>query len=257
MKKIKVENLVVKYRGVIEAVKNICFSVKEGEVLGILGPNGAGKTTILKAIAKLVDYKGAIYIDGVEVTKTPMKTIARIISYASDIKTPDFMPLSVKEALLMSRYPKMKGFFEKREDVIIVDKIMKKLDIQNLSDRKLSELSSGELRKVVIAMALAKEPKYILLDEPDSHLDLYSKVMISNMIKELAKDHVIVFTSHDILFTINTADHILLVKNGIVVKYGSVEEVVKDNVLEKVYNIKFVRVKINGRTLPIPVYLSS
>lgn len=254
MKEVRARDLTVEYRGVIKAVEKVYLSARVGEVLGILGPNGAGKTTVLKAIAGLVGYKGVVLIDGLEVAKTPMKTIARLVSYTSDIRPPEFMPLSVKEALLMSRYPRMRGFFEKHEDVEHVYKIMDVLGIRSLADRRLDELSSGELRKVVIAMALAKDPEYILLDEPDSHLDLYSKTMISKLIRRLARDHVVIFTSHDILFTLNTADYILLLKDGRAVEYGSVEEVVKKDVLEKVYGVEFIRIRVKDRVVPIPVY---
>ena len=253
MNSIRVLDLSVEYR-VVKAFSHVSFSIDGKKVLGILGPNGAGKTTLLKAIAGIVKYSGSVFIDGKELSRIPMKTIAKLLSYASDINPPEFMPLTVVEALLMSRYPVSRGFFDKARDKRFVEQVMEELGIAHLRNRRLNELSSGELRKVVIAMALAKNPRYILLDEPDSHMDLRSKVLISKIIRKLARKHVVVFTSHDILFALNTADYLILLKDGVIVKQGYVEEVVSTDVLEKLYGIKFRQIIVDGKKLFIPVY---
>ena len=256
---VRVSNLQVVYKnGNVIAVDNISFTVDNGVVLGILGPNGAGKTSLLKAIAKLVKYKGLVYIDGLEISRTPMRAISKLLSYAGDIDVPEYLSLKVLEAILLARSPVSRRFIESREDLVYALKLVQELGLSNLIDRRLNELSSGELRRAVIAMALAKNPRYILLDEPDSHLDLKNKVLVSKLIKRIALDKAktIIFTSHDILFTINTASHVLLVKDGKPVMYGSVGDVLDESVLEKVYGVKFTLVNYGeGReTIPIPLY---
>lgn len=257
LNKISLHNVSVVYRkGLIIAVKNISLVVGKGSILGIIGPNGAGKTSLLKAIAKMVKYNGVIYIDGYEVSQTPHRVIARILSYAGDIDVPEMLSLTVLDAVLTSRYPVSKGFFETREDVERALEVLEKLGIIGLKDRRLNELSSGELRKVVLAMALAREPKVILLDEPDAHLDIQSKINISRIIKNIARYSITIFTTHDVLFAFNTASKILLLRGGEVIGYGSIDYVVKNNLLSRAYgaHFKVVADPETGKPIPIPSY---
>lgn len=254
--KIILDNVRVVYKkGLIVAVKSISLVIEKDDILGIIGPNGAGKTSLLKAIARITEYDGAIYIDGREVSRTPHSVLARLLSYAGDIDVPEMMSLTVLDAVLTSRYPVSKGFFETKEDIEKALKILENLGIIELKDRRLDELSSGELRKVVLAMALAREPKVILLDEPDAHLDMGSKIIISRIIKGLSKYSITIFTTHDILFAINTASKIMLLRNGEVVGYGSINNVVKKDLLSKAYGAEFKVLKDPETNIPIPIPL--
>ncbi len=255
--KIVLDNVKIVYKkGKIIAIKNANIVVKKGEILGIIGSNGAGKTSLLKAIAGIVHYSGLIYIDGYEVSHTPHKVIARILSYAGDMDVPEILSLTVLEAVLTSRYPVSKGFFESEEDIKKALEVLETLGILELKDRRLDELSSGELRKVILAMALAREPRVILLDEPDAHLDMGSKIVVSRIIKELGRRSIVIFTTHDILFAINTASKVVLLKDGEIIGYGTVDDIVKNDLLFKTYNARF-KILLDPDTnkpVPIPFY---
>jgi len=252
---IRVEKLKVVYeKANIMALRDIMLDIHENMILGILGPNGAGKTTLLKSIAGILPYQGYVYVDGIEVSKAPLRVLSRLISYMGDVVVPEALSLTVFEALLTARYHILRKFFETRQDIEIVDETLKKLGISHLKNRRLSQLSSGELRIVIIAMALVKNTKYILLDEPDAHLDLKNKIMVSRLIKQFSRDKVVVFTTHDVYFAINTSTHIALLKNGKLIYVGDVKDVIEKNYLEKAFDVKFKLLRDRELPVPVPVY---
>ncbi|MEM4564520.1 MAG: ABC transporter ATP-binding protein [Desulfurococcaceae archaeon] len=254
---IEVKGVRVEYRSrgeVIVALNNVSLQVNKSELFCVLGPNGSGKTTLLKAIAGLVKHGGAILIDGVNALRIPKKTIAKVISYSSDVSLPEMLSLTVEEAVLTSRYPISKSFLESSEDFYRAHEVMKMLGVLGLQNRKLSELSAGELKKVLLAMALAKDPKILLLDEPDAHIDIKSKVELSKTLKILKDKVLTIFTTHDVVFAANTATKVLILNNGEGVALGSVKEVLTEEVLSKVYGVKFRVLNVEETVMPIPIY---
>jgi len=252
---IRVKDLTVKY-GKQLGLKNVSITIPSDRITCILGPNGAGKTTLLKTIAKLVDYSGSIYLDGLEIAKTPLKTISRLVSYASQIYVSELLSLTVYDALLISRYPRVSGFFEREVDRDMVIKIAEELYLTQLLDRKLYELSSGELQRVVIGLALAKEPRYILFDELDVHVDIGFKVFLAKLVKKWREKAMIIFTTHDILFGSILGEYFILMDHGEVVYTGFLDELVKNiELLEKIYGVRITRHVIGDKTLLIPLYL--
>lgn len=254
---IEVKGIGVKYRSrgeVVIALNNVSLRVDRSELFCVLGPNGSGKTTLLKAIAGLVKHDGVILIDGINALRMPKKALAKIISYSSDISVPEMLSLTVEEAVLTSRYPVSKSFLESSEDIYKVREVMEVLGVLNLRNRKLNELSAGELKKVLLAMALAKDPKILLLDEPDAHMDIRSRVELSKTLRTLKDKVLTIFTTHDVAFAANTATKVLVLNNGVGVALGNVKEVLTEEVLSKVYGVEF-RVLNDGEiAVPIPVY---
>lgn len=254
---IEVKGVRVEYKSrgeVIVALNNASLRVNKGELFCVLGPNGSGKTTLLKAIAGLVKHDGVVLIDGVSALRIPRKAIAKVISYSSDISVPEMLSLTVEEAILTSRYPVSKSFLESSEDFYKVREVMKMLELLNLRNRKLSELSAGELKKVLLAMALAKDPKILLLDEPDAHMDIRSRIELSKILRTLKDKVLTIFTTHDVAFAANTATKVLVLNNGVGVALGSVKEVLTEDVLSKVYKVRFKVLNAEETIVPIPVY---
>ncbi|OYT37261.1 MAG: ABC transporter [Desulfurococcales archaeon ex4484_58] len=251
---IKIAGLDVRYNGRI-VLKNISLEMPGDKITCILGPNGAGKTTLLRAISKIIDFKGSIYLDGLEISKTPLKTIARILSYTSHLYINELLSLTVLDTLLISRYPISKGFMESREDYEAVINTAKKLRLGNMLNRKLSELSSGELQRVVIASALVKNPRYLLFDEPDAHIDPGSKNFIARIIRDWSRDHVVVFTTQDILFGLSVGEYFIVINNGEIVFSGEYRELIRSkHILEKAFGLRLFEVEVNNRSLLIPSY---
>ncbi|MDI3533826.1 MAG: zinc transport system ATP-binding protein [Thermosediminibacterales bacterium] len=173
------------------ALKNINLQVKKSEFLGIIGPNGGGKTTLLKLILGMIKPSSGIVNINENIT----------IGYVP--QTSNFnkhFPIKVLDVILMGRLDKSLKLFHKytKEDVEKVGKIMERLGILELRDRQVGELSGGQLQKVLIARALAVEPKMLLLDEPTANIDVQSKTEIFEILKKLNEQVTIILVTHDI-----------------------------------------------------------
>lgn len=251
---IKLEDVSIGYTNTI-VVNDVTISFPSNSVSAILGPNGAGKTTLLRGMAGILKSRGTIYIDGQELGKLRKRELARILSYISDIRIPDMLSLRVYEVLLLSRHPVSRAFIEKPEDYKIVNDIIRLLSINNIAYRRLSELSSGELRRVMIGIALVKEPKYILIDEPDSHLDYSSKKLVAHLIRRIKNYSTVIITTHDINFAISTADQVILLDRGKIIAKGSIQQVITEDILKQTYGVEFKVVRRNGKIIGVlPLY---
>ncbi len=242
------------YRNTI-VFRDLHLRIPGYKITVILGPNGSGKTTLLRMLFKRVKYRGTIVIDFKELAKIHGSNIAKLLAYMGDISLPEMMGLRVFEALLISRSSLYTGLLEKDKDIREAEAVMVETGIKHLSDRRLSELSSGELRKVVLAMALVKRPKYLLLDEPDSHLDILSKIEISRLIKRYRGDTTIIMATHDPVFAVNTADYFILLRDGSIIDKGTIEEVIERKSIEKVFGARLKYVYDKGKLIGIiPIY---
>jgi len=253
---IVVEDLSVTFPGGFKALENVTVNIPSNKVTCVLGPNGAGKTTLLRAIAKMVSFKGTILIDGVEVAKTPLKTIARLVSYASQLYVHELLSLTVEEALLTARYPVSRGFLETREDYEVVERVSRELMISHLLKRKLSQLSSGELQRVVLALALVKEPRILLFDELDAHVDIGVKSTLAKLVRKWASERIVVFTTHDVLFGSSIGEYFIVIAKGRILYAGDLGGLIKMlDALKEVYGVEIDVVEVNDKKLLIPRYV--
>jgi len=193
---IEIENLSVYYNDIC-ALSNINLTVNERDFLGIMGPNGGGKSTLLKVILGLLKpSEGSIKILG----QAPGKSISPI-GYVPQFSGFDKgFPINVQDVVLMGRLKEKNYLFHRysKEDRAIADTVMKNLDVYNFKDRQIGQLSGGQLQRVLIARALAVQPKVLLLDEPTSSLDTGSKPDIYKILKDLNKEITIIVVTHDI-----------------------------------------------------------
>ena len=251
---ISLENISFSYNS-IPALKNITLKIKPKEITCVIGPNGAGKTTLLKVIARILKPKyGTIYIDGKDYKLYNPKELAKIMSY-SEPQISKSLPMSVLDFILTARYPHHTPlqYFESKEDLEIVKNISKELGITHLLKRKLNQISSGELQRVIIAHALIKNPRVLLLDEPSAFLDLRYKFEILNHIKTFTKklNIITVIALHDLYLASLYCDTMIVMNKGSIVACGSAEEVLKNKVIEKVYGIDTEVISLNGKSLII------
>lgn len=195
-KAIDVKNLSVNY-GKIKALSNVFLDVDDKEYLGIIGPNGGGKTTLLKAILGLIPISnGAIEVYGKNI-----KT-SEIVGYVPQFSSVDKnFPITVCEVVMTGRMKKgLSPFFRfSKKDKEETEEILNKVGIYNLSNRKINSLSGGEFQKMLIARALAVNPKILLLDEPTASVDITSRDQIYNLLAKLNEDMTIILVTHDIL----------------------------------------------------------
>ncbi|HOO28865.1 MAG TPA: ABC transporter ATP-binding protein, partial [Lachnospiraceae bacterium] len=186
------------YYGDTAAITNICLTVEKGEFLGIIGPNGGGKSTLLKAILGLVPVTaGNILVYGQAVKKSRIA-----VGYVPQFATMDRrFPISVLEVVLTGRLKAGLSLFAKYsgEDREVAYTQLKRVGIEHLAKRQISELSGGEFQKLLIARALMVHPALLLLDEPTASVDVKSREQIYHLLKELNDEMTIVLVTHDLL----------------------------------------------------------
>ncbi|MBN2402140.1 MAG: ABC transporter ATP-binding protein [Spirochaetes bacterium] len=230
---------------------DVSFSLEPGRILGVLGVNGAGKTTILKCLNRiLTPGTGSVYIDGREVRHMHRNAIAKYFGYVPQ-RSPDSL-LTVFDSVLLGRRPYIKWNATKK-DLLIVEDILRQLGCAHLSQRVTSELSGGELQKVIIARALAQEPKVLLLDEPTSSLDLKNQLQVMNIIKNAVHNYNLsaVVSMHDINLALRFADSFLMLKDGNV-RFLSGKSELSPDVIEEVYGVKVIINQVNDYQIIIP-----
>eukprot|EP00831_Metopus_contortus_P052818 TRINITY_DN4435_c0_g1_i4.p1 TRINITY_DN4435_c0_g1~~TRINITY_DN4435_c0_g1_i4.p1 ORF type:complete len:488 (-),score=62.08 TRINITY_DN4435_c0_g1_i4:39-1502(-) len=195
MNAIKIENLNVNYNS-LNVLKDINLTVKDKEFIAILGPNGGGKTTLLKIILGLIKPslgKIKIYDEEPNYKKNYIGYVPQFTKFEKNF------PVNVFDVVIMGRLQQGKKFFHKysKNDIFIAEKIMKSLDIYDLKNRQIGQLSGGQMQRVLIARALCMEPKILLLDEPTASVDIKAKNKIYSILKELNKDVTIIIVTHD------------------------------------------------------------
>lgn len=184
---IKVENLNFQYPNSNKQIfKDLSFNVKKGETLAILGANGIGKTTFVKCLLGFLDYQsGNILINDESIKQMSPSKYWKLVAYVPQSKRMAF-GFTGLEMTVMGLSPHVKmGKLPKKEDYDRAYEQLKKLGIEHLSEQNCNKMSGGELQMVLIARALIKNPKILIMDEPESHLDLRNQLKILNIIEEL------------------------------------------------------------------------
>lgn len=229
-KAICIDDLSVQY-GETPALSGVSLTVNEGEYLGIIGPNGGGKTTLLKSILGLVQpMSGQIDIYG----NRPGKT-EKLIGYVPQITALDKkFPITVQQVVLTGRLDSKFSLFHRyrRSDVEKVDELLHQVGIDKLKERMISDLSGGEFQKMLIARALAVEPKILLLDEPTASVDASSRDQIFALLSRLNPGMTIVLVTHDLL-AVSSHVTTLACINEHLVYHGDTE--INEKVVEKLY----------------------
>ena len=236
---LEVKKLYSGYEGK-DILKDINFTVKNGENLCIVGPNGCGKSTLLKSIANILEYKGSILVDGQEVFSMDRKHFAKKVGLMSQI-TEIYFPYKIYDTVSLGRYAYSKGILSKlskEDDEIILDSI-DKVGLLDIKDKLITELSGGQMQRVFLARVFAQDPYIILLDEPTNHLDFKNQIDLLENLKEWIKTNnkIVVGVLHDLNLVQYFADNVLMLQNGKVVSYGPPQKVLNDPVLDDLYGI--------------------
>jgi iron complex transport system ATP-binding protein len=226
--------------GSIKILEDVSLAVKEGEFVGILGPNGSGKTTLLKSISRVLKpYKGTIFLDKTDVYSMKSVDLAKHVAVVPQESNIGFS-FTALDIVLMGRNPHMKRFqMESGKDMEVVRKAMDRTNTWYLADRPINELSGGEKQRVVIARALAQEPRVLLLDEPLTHLDMINQLEIMDLVKELCtKEGLIVLAViHDLNLTARYCDSAVLLKDAKVFAAGNLDNVLTSENIKAVFKV--------------------
>jgi zinc transport system ATP-binding protein len=226
---VHIENLSV-YYGHTRALSDVCLDVAVGEFLGIIGPNGGGKTTLLRAMLGLVSYCGRVEIFG----GPPQKNRPQL-GYVPQFAAVDRQfPITVFEVVLTGRLdPGLRPFYRySKKDKQIAEELLGRVGLADIVGRRISELSGGQFQKMLIARALAREPRLLLLDEPTASVDAVSRQQIFDLLAELNRDMTIILVTHD-LFAISSQIKRLACLSGRLVYHGEPE--LTDSIVQNLY----------------------
>ncbi|MFC2343812.1 MAG: ABC transporter ATP-binding protein [Negativicutes bacterium] len=213
------------------------FSISRGEFVALLGVNGSGKSTLLNTISRfLKPAEGHIYIGGEDLHTIKARLLAQHLAYVTQYNLP--VQNTVYDVILTGRIPHMGGN-PQHADHERVENIIVALEMESYALRQANTLSGGQFQKVVIARALAQEPRLILLDEPTSSLDIKNQLQVVRMLKKYcAEKHIAVFASmHDINLALHFSDKFLLLKGGRIYAYGDASILTASSIKE-VYGIE-------------------
>lgn len=235
--------------GKSQVIHDLSFQVETGEFLCILGPNGCGKTTILKNILGLLSpSSGSIFIDEEDIQGLPINRLAKIMGYIPQAHTPPF-PFKVFDVVLMGRTSYLSSLsVPGKEDEKIAFESLEELNISHLKDKIYTKISGGERQLVLIARALAQQPKILIMDEPTASLDFGKQHLVLEHMRLLSKKGIsIIMVTHDPDQALFCANKVVLMKKGRLLDIGTPEETIIEKAMKDMYDID---VKINGMKLP-------
>ncbi len=222
---------------------DVSLELKRGDFVGVIGPNGCGKSTLLRALTGVLAHsEGGVNLKGTEIQSLSRRQIARQVAVIPQDTVPQF-GFTVLEMVLMGRTPHLRRLQRAGEqDLEVALSSLNKTDMLALKDRNIMELSGGERQRAVIARALAQEPDLLLLDEPDSHLDIGHQIEIFDLLQELnaVQKLTLLCVSHDLNLASTYARKLILMQSGRLVASGSPKEILTPDLLKSVYGINAI-----------------
>jgi iron complex transport system ATP-binding protein len=251
---IEVEGLSFRYRTMDEGgrtwtLDHLSFHVDTGEILGIVGPNGSGKSSLLRVLSGFLPAgEGEIRLGGLSIGKRSRIDVARLVAVVPQEYAQVF-PFTVAETVLMGRFPHRTARWwsmgvgdETANDLACAQQSMVDTDVLPLAGRLVSDLSGGERQRVMIARALAQEPKILLLDEPTAFLDINHQIDICSLVARLRAERrlTVVLVSHDLNVASQYCDRVLMLKEGALCRIGAPDETIRPDVLRMVYGCDVV-----------------
>ena len=233
-------------------VDGVSFSIPRGKVLSLIGPNGAGKSTVMGIISRLIARdEGLVDFDGQDITKWKSKELAKklaILTQSIQIQ----MKLTVRELVSFGRFP-YSGGRNTAEDEAAIDRAIAYMELEEFEDRFIDELSGGQRQRAMIAMVIAQDTEFVLLDEPTNNLDIYHATNMMKIVRRLCDElgKTVILVLHEINYAAFYSDYICAFADGKIAKFGTVEEVMTKEVLSQIYRVDFEILKIEGKPLSI------
>ena len=218
-------------------LKPISFDLAPGGVLGVVGPNGAGKSTLLRLLYRYhAPTIGVVKVDGVDIWSVPARKAAQTVAAVLQEQPTDFA-LTVREIVALGRTPHRKGFGggAGARDTAIVQDALDQLGLAHFASRQLGTLSGGERQRVMVARALAQEPRLLILDEPTNHLDMRHQLEVLALIRELPLT--IVTSLHDLNMATAVCDHVLMLQGGSPLSFGTPQTVLTESAVSQAFQV--------------------
>ena len=246
----QIKDVTKKYNGkpVVDAVN---LEIPKGKVISFIGPNGAGKSTVMGIISRLIAKdSGLVSFDGTELEKWKSKELSKrlaILTQSNNIQ----MKLTVRELVAFGRFPYSGNRTTKDEEII--EQAIAYMELEAFRDRFIDELSGGQRQRALIAMVIAQDTDYILLDEPTNNLDIYHATNMMKIVRRLCDEleKTIILVLHEINYAAFYSDYICAFVDGKVAKFGTVKEVMTKETLSEIYKVDFEILEIEGKPLSI------
>lgn len=247
----RIRELTKRYDGKA-VVDGVSFEIPKGKVLSLIGPNGAGKSTVMGIISRLIARDaGLVDFQGTDIGKWKSKELSKklaILTQSNNIQ----MKLTVEELVAFGRFPYSGGRVTP-EDKEIIDRAISYMELEEFRNRFIDELSGGQRQRAYIAMVIAQDTEYVLLDEPTNNLDIYHATNMMKIVRRLCDElgKTVVLVLHEINYAAFYSDYICAFVDGKVAKFGTVKEVMTKENLSRIYGVDFEIQEIEGRPLSI------
>lgn len=230
-----------------QVLHNISLKLPEGCITTIIGPNGCGKSTLLKTITRYLPmFSGSIRCNGQDISLYSRKEFARLVSILPQWR--EVPSITAEQLVFHGRFPHL-GFARKttERDVEICRQAMQETGTLDMRQRDIRELSGGERQRVYLAMTLAQDSEYILLDEPTTYLDIAQKYEIMELVCRIcAMGKTIIMTLHDLSLAFAYSDKVVVMENGRICCCGTAQEVLRSGTVDRVFSVKSHQVNVAG-----------
>jgi len=233
----RVEDLRFRF-GDAEILRGISLEFQSAQMAAVVGPNGAGKSTLMSVLSGFRDdYEGRCTFREVEIRQWKKRDLGRQLTFIPQMIRLEF-PFTAGQVVFMGRTPYCHGLFESEEDREAVRKAMEITETTAFAHREFRELSGGERQRVVLAGALAQEPKVLLLDEPTTFLDLKHQISTYSLLQRLAREGIaIIAVTHDLNLAATYADRIVVMSQGSIAADGKPEKILTPSMLKDVFEV--------------------
>ena len=229
---------ITKSYGSKKVVDNVSVTIPTGKITSFIGPNGAGKSTVLSIISRLLSAdSGEIYLNGELLNRKKSSDIAKQLAILKQTNNIN-LRLTIEDLVSFGRFPYSKGNLT-QTDRTFIDNAIAYMNLDDIRHQYIDNLSGGQRQRAYIAMTLAQDTDYILLDEPLNNLDMKHSVQIMQVLRKLATElnKTVVIVIHDINFASCYSDYIIAMKNGKLVHQGEINHIMQSTVLQDIYDM--------------------
>ena len=246
-----VKEITKRYEGK-PVVDGVSFEIPKGKVLSLIGPNGAGKSTVMGMLSRLIARdSGLVDFEGTDITHWKSRELSKrlaILTQSNNVQ----MKLTVRELVAFGRFPYSGGRLT-AEDQSIIDRAITYMELGEFEEQFIDELSGGQRQRAYIAMVIAQDTEYILLDEPTNNLDIYHATNLMRIVRRLCDElgKTVILVLHEINYAAFYSDYICAFVDGKIAKFGTVQEVITKENLSDIYKVDFEILQIEGKPLSI------
>ena len=246
-----VKEITKRYEGK-PVVDGVSFEIPKGKVLSLIGPNGAGKSTVMGMLSRLIARdSGLVDFEGTDITDWKSRELSKrlaILTQSNNVQ----MKLTVRELVAFGRFPYSGGRLT-AEDQSIIDRAIAYMELGEFEEQFIDELSGGQRQRAYIAMVIAQDTEYILLDEPTNNLDIYHATNLMRIVRRLCDElgKTVILVLHEINYAAFYSDYVCAFVDGKIAKFGTVQEVITKENLSDIYKVDFEILQIEGKPLSI------